>query len=677
MFYSHEILTSRQYGVATVWLVATIGNRSGTRKVGRKAIQEVDVQRACGKILEPGAPIALRLQGNLLYGVARVYNQQCTYLVTDAKKIQDQMRIFLTTFSGNQLDPEAGKTRREDILILNDPAFDPRMPLPKFELEALVSSQSRSQKTSSQMSPQGSQPSSFGSPGEGFAIQLDIDDSGSSGHRGSPFGLGGVNSAQKHDDERLISHQEGDDIFGTHGDWGLEIDENGNIVESAGPLALEEEPQLPPLPRIRGDDSELADAAQLDEQPVFDDQGDVIMQENTAPVAEAKSFRERQVHLPLQDEELRAAHAPPRRGRRKVRIDEKTQVPRNAIRDWQTGYLEVCGGRPRGFASVGWARNNAMLLTFGLGIGNIGQSIGVPGLVHPLAIDFSGDALFTAVTRIEVVKKARGRRRGISEVNEEDEPEDERRVRPRLMDNGEEKERARGSQADDFMAINDTFADDNLQEVGREAEHPMSDHLSSTMLPWNRGSSAVPGSSTRALNPVQQGRDLSSPLGKQSQPQDIVRYSDDAPMGDLGSDGHFDGGFGSGDSSFDGMQDPELMLQGDDIGADPMASGTQTQNNALLAQLDREGFNFMNFIRDVAAQDGERRKDEDYTIDRRWLAFDDLFVPRSTPRSTAAQAFYHTLSLVTKGKMYVEQDDAEHQAFGAIWVGVKADAGDI
>lgn len=94
-----------------VRLVATIGSKSSTRKVTRKAIQEVDVQRACGKILEPGAPIALRLQGNLLYGISRVHNQQCTYLVTDAKKTQDQMKLFFNSFSGNQLDPEAGKTR--------------------------------------------------------------------------------------------------------------------------------------------------------------------------------------------------------------------------------------------------------------------------------------------------------------------------------------------------------------------------------------------------------------------------------------------------------------------------------------------------------------------------------------------------------------------------------------
>lgn len=91
-------------------LVATIGSKSSTRRITRKAIQEVDVQRACGKILEPGAPIALRLQGNLLYGISRVHNEQCTYLAADAKKIRDQMQFFFKAFPGNQLELGAGVT---------------------------------------------------------------------------------------------------------------------------------------------------------------------------------------------------------------------------------------------------------------------------------------------------------------------------------------------------------------------------------------------------------------------------------------------------------------------------------------------------------------------------------------------------------------------------------------
>ena len=47
-------------------LVATLGAKSTSKKINRKAIQEVDVPKACQTIIDPVAPMALRLQGNLL-----------------------------------------------------------------------------------------------------------------------------------------------------------------------------------------------------------------------------------------------------------------------------------------------------------------------------------------------------------------------------------------------------------------------------------------------------------------------------------------------------------------------------------------------------------------------------------------------------------------------------------
>lgn len=47
-------------------LVATLGQTSALKKVSRKQILEVDVQKACKTIVTPEAPMALRLQSNLL-----------------------------------------------------------------------------------------------------------------------------------------------------------------------------------------------------------------------------------------------------------------------------------------------------------------------------------------------------------------------------------------------------------------------------------------------------------------------------------------------------------------------------------------------------------------------------------------------------------------------------------
>lgn len=48
-------------------LVATLGSKSGLKKVNRKAIIDVNVPKACETIITPQAPMALRLQSNLLW----------------------------------------------------------------------------------------------------------------------------------------------------------------------------------------------------------------------------------------------------------------------------------------------------------------------------------------------------------------------------------------------------------------------------------------------------------------------------------------------------------------------------------------------------------------------------------------------------------------------------------
>lgn len=78
-----KVLTNRKYGVATVWyvssiahsgpfqfilcrLVATLGSKSSLKRITRKQMLDVDVAKACKTIVDPAAPMALRLQGNLL-----------------------------------------------------------------------------------------------------------------------------------------------------------------------------------------------------------------------------------------------------------------------------------------------------------------------------------------------------------------------------------------------------------------------------------------------------------------------------------------------------------------------------------------------------------------------------------------------------------------------------------
>jgi hypothetical protein len=61
-------------------LVATLGSKSNLKKVSRKAILDVDVIKTCDTIIDPVAPMALRLSGNLLYvvglGCSRIHTHE-------------------------------------------------------------------------------------------------------------------------------------------------------------------------------------------------------------------------------------------------------------------------------------------------------------------------------------------------------------------------------------------------------------------------------------------------------------------------------------------------------------------------------------------------------------------------------------------------------------------------
>ena len=45
------------------------------------------------------------------YGVSRVFNQQCAYILSDAQTAQSNMARLLNFVKTSELDPDAGKAR--------------------------------------------------------------------------------------------------------------------------------------------------------------------------------------------------------------------------------------------------------------------------------------------------------------------------------------------------------------------------------------------------------------------------------------------------------------------------------------------------------------------------------------------------------------------------------------
>ncbi|KAK4137003.1 hypothetical protein BT67DRAFT_454689 [Trichocladium antarcticum] len=690
MFYSHEILKSHEHGVATVWLVSTIGLRSNARKISRKAIQGVDVRKACETILQPTAPIALRLQGSLLFGLSRVYSQQCHYVLTDAERVQAHMRAFYTALGGtdNGLDPQAGKSRRKELIVEDDPEFDLRIDLPAFHFDddgnliAPQGSQSQaSRKTSSQLSP--FQPDgSLSNSNRSFQGGFDLSN--------SPFG-GGSLLANEHFRPGTMTPAKGDDGLLQFGDeerqlqafddWGVVIDVEGNVMEAA------EEPELPrlPVPNVE----EAADPMQQDEFVHFGDQ-DVVMGGTAYEILSdppipphlmqyhAQQQASEQQEEGAMENEVNAGQAPVRAHRQRRRPilepDEQTKITRQELRSWNANYLDNAerASQSRHGNTITEARKNAFNLIFGRGISGVGFLNGsVPDFTHPLAHHYAGEGLQAHLLGIIIEKPddeaelPRGRRRSASEALELEGHDAERRVRRRLSEENDQSQlqAAQRPENDDALLH---FGDDDLPpaEVGRRAGSALPD----SDLPWNRPSSQIPSSSIKgSKNPSRQVS--ASPLHRRGTitGPEIERYSDNLPA--YGSDDNFaalihSGGGGGG---------------GDDSVSDPLLPAHhQQQPHTPSPALDLDGREFLALLSAAAQKQAQgHRSPDDNSDGKQWINFDSLYDPATHSRATAVQAFYHVLSLATKNVLKVKQDgQGGTEPFGAIRVGVAVSAAD-
>ncbi|KAJ4298699.1 R8 protein [Collariella sp. IMI 366227] len=722
---SHR-LTSFYNGTLTVFvirLVSTIGLRSTNKKVSRKAIQDVNVRKACKTILQPGAPIALRLQGTLLYGLSRVYSQQCHYVLTDAERVQAHMRAFYSALGGsdNALDLQAGRAKPKELILADDPEFelDPNLPAFHFDEEGVLvvpEISQASRKTSSQLSPL-QRDGSLSSSNRSILVGFDLSQSPYGGHSSllnGPFGAGTMTPGKGGDGIMPFGDEERE--LQALDDLGIEIDADGNIVQAP------EEPQLPRLPRPEKDEGVVL--LQDDDFIQFDNQGDVIMGganvfHSDPPLPALQAFgaqsHGQQGHEQEQNiegrevavsEEASSGQAPIRvqRPRRRpiLALDDQTKITRQELKSWSANYLEHAekASQSRQGVTPAEARKNAFNLIFGRGIAGVGFSTGVPGLPHPLAPHFAGEGLHANLLGIiithpneENVEVPRGRHRNALEAFDLDEDANSRRVRRRLSDDEHSEDSQHGQRLPhpDDDGLPPILGDDELPpvELGRRAGSVLPDLPSD--VPWNRPSSQIPSSSIKGGGPGSKppSRHVSaSPLhGRGSiliPGGEIERFSDDGDHPFLGSD---DLGFGLGSGGGGGFAPLHSGPVGGGSGSfsDPAlptttGNGTQTTSQQMRAALDREGRNFLGFVESVAREKGSPVDitDNDHITggsansSRRWVEFDSLFEAEDRKKVVVAQGFYHVLSLATKNVIRVKQEgQGRKEPFGVIRLGVE------
>ncbi|MCJ1404428.1 hypothetical protein MMC11_007653 [Xylographa trunciseda] len=702
MFYSHEVLTSRKYGVATVWLVATLGSKSNLKKINRKAILDVDIPKACMTITQPEAPMALRLQSNLLYGVSRVYSQQCFYVLVDAQNAQNNMRTLLKVVKTSELDPEAGRARPDQLILQDNPAFLPDIDLPSLDLDLSLfenSTQGSSHRTSimSANSIQSSISSNKDGEASVFGLVIPTSDSGNAGGTGG-FHLADLGSSTTKRDTRNA------DIFpeeqGFFPDVDFNFDAEGNMIELEAPPARQVEDRVPRVwsdsgvsSQMRQDHDEALLAGHLELAGAIDLDLDIPMMEadhSALPLAdpfsnivsaprESQSFLKSSSAVPEEEtsESAEAAQVRTRRGPRIIPVDEAPELRHSDLAQWTanyTGNMKEAARQKRQHKLPFQAKKNAAAWVFGAGIGGVGSELTSHNMRSPLDM-FAGDALMEALTGVK--RHITGRKRARGEEDEEaSESSGVRTRRPR----SEEEEVGRGeSLILGSEGMQPLFGDDSI-EIGRDAPPLLEDF--SSQMPWNitasaqgsrqgsmvhnRGfTSSVGGFPTSAGNPSsvppppfgttdsfnrRASRLVSaSPLlGRGPHRQSSIEL----PVHDDNED------FPGGHLILDDQALEDFQLYGPAADVDTQIAA---QSQWVRETLDRESTNFLDFVKaEIAATSARLNEDDDelaggFHIPKDSINFHELLPPAQHSRIVAAQAFHHMLALANKGLLSANQ----------------------
>lgn len=570
-------------------------------------------------------------------------------------------------------------------MLQDDPAFDPFTSLPNLNLlqwdkDLLLFPSQGSSSKFAQMTPlatAGSQ-GSLSPHHRSALINLELPPSSQSAascRLPSDFGrLSPLFGKSIHHSDSMAKFQPfGDDEFPSISGIGFEFDADGNLISI---LDQEPEPELPPLPAPTNTTSNfgLQQVMKDDQILVFGEEenlldfGDQVLQ-NTNGIPK-NAYVQQPAELQPQvaerteigTDQVSAKMARSRRINSHAVLDEKITVSSRELRDWTENYVENAASlrqqQRKTTTTPGQAKKNAMALLYDYGVARVGAYHQAEGLIHPLAADFTGIS-FKAhiqgkepdeIEQPEPVK--RGRRRKSDEAFESEHGADERNTKQRVI---EEFELGRGGNHDEAYIM---FDDNSVPEIGMDAAPPMDDRHSSSMMPWSRPGSAVPGSSVRGS--AQKPKAAPSPLlGRGSTLSAIDRHSDPAePF--FGMDD-----FGSHDSSF------EL---GGPVG--PLDYDRDNATQFSTQGLDVTSQDFLGYVSEQAAKTGVvYSQDKKH---RQWIEFKELAEPITHPRAVAAQAFLHVLSLASKNVISVHQEGAAAmQPFGAIHIGINASANEM
>ncbi|KAI9892483.1 MAG: hypothetical protein M1814_001440 [Vezdaea aestivalis] len=710
------VLTSREYGVATIWLAATLGPNSSLRKLNRKTILEVNVQKACETIVDPTAPLALRLQGSLLFGLSKVYNQQCSYVLQDAQAAQSLVKQLMKQVGTSFLDVNAGKARPDQLVLQYDPGFIPGIAAFDFDLLNLELSSLRTPPPSSSLfDPSFRSVSGTGNQSDQHALpQLVIPTSDTAGS--ARFVLPAQSQHEPTPVPELGFPLDLEESGGFLQDVDFDFDQDGNLREfhhdqhqdSALPLtdpidlsipgAIEREATLAPL--VSNELSPLPES-EVD-LPFFNADGIPQIARShesssstlsTPRIIQTPGREEFQETEEIEDTSSDHVVAPVRnrqRAAKAIEMDVAIDLRNSELSRWNNEYPEIMRKQSKLKLVLKLARQakkNAHHWVFGSGIGGVADGLSTTQVANPLHIlsgQYLRDFLTVAPPPISPSKRAR------DQIDEGGSSDSEGK-RLRLNQLTEDPNQDQLGLDDDLIMRNNE--DDGIlhsmgeldTEIGRHGGTPLDDH--STTMPWNvlasaRGSrhgsltarsrrgfpSSIGGFPTtagysggesqmvnRSGSQFRTARRTASESPSMARiPQGVIeRLSSVNPHDSEGHDGDI-----LAPQAADDFNDELFEVYG-------LAATVNTQTAAesqwVTQALDQESLHFLEFVKNFCRQ--PRGPDDDLNEIRSEEAmfaltsFDDILPPAENSKLVATQAFLHLLGLSMKSLITVNQEE--------------------
>ncbi|KAL1852123.1 sister chromatid cohesion protein 1 [Diaporthe australafricana] len=137
MFYS-ETLLQKTGPLARVWLSANL-----ERKLSKQHILQSNLTESVEQIITPSqAPMALRLTGQLLLGVVRIYSRKARYLLDDCNEALVKIKMAFRSSGNNDIPANLAVPNRESLLLPDRiTPYDNLDLLPAPDVDLLLSTQ--------------------------------------------------------------------------------------------------------------------------------------------------------------------------------------------------------------------------------------------------------------------------------------------------------------------------------------------------------------------------------------------------------------------------------------------------------------------------------------------------------------------------------------------------------